>query len=68
MYGVRFGIARTALKICKVPKLTMFDGLYCVQDARWRRGETVSQKTARDQMISLEAVASSQLAFQPRGP
>lgn len=36
-------------------------------DARWRRGETVSQKTARDQMISLEAVASSQLAFQPRG-
>jgi hypothetical protein len=36
-------------------------------DARWRRGETVSLKTARDQMISLEAVASSQLAFQPRG-
>jgi hypothetical protein len=42
-------------------------GLSRVQDARWRRGETVSQKTARDQMISLEAVASSQLAFQPRG-
>jgi hypothetical protein len=37
-------------------------------DARWRRGETVSQRTARDHMVSLEAVASSQLAFQPRGP
>jgi len=35
-------------------------------DARWRRGEAVSQKSARDQMISLEAVASSQLAFGPR--
>jgi hypothetical protein len=43
------------------------ESMSCLQDARWRRGETVSQKTARDQMISLEAVASSQLAFQPRG-
>ena len=36
-------------------------------DARWRRGESISLKSARDQMVSLEAVASSQLAFQPRG-
>jgi hypothetical protein len=41
--------------------------LRVAQDARWRRGETVSQQTARDQMISLEAVASSQLAFSRRG-
>jgi len=32
-------------------------------DARWRRGESVSLKSAREQMVSLEAAASSMLAF-----
>ena len=33
-------------------------------DARWRRGESVSLKTARDSMVSLEVAAHSQLAFR----
>jgi len=32
-------------------------------DARWRRGESVSLKTARDSMVSLEVAAHSQLVF-----
>lgn len=35
-------------------------------DARWRRGESVSMKSSRDAMVSLEAVASAQFAFQNR--
>ena len=36
-------------------------------DARWRRGESVSLKTARDNMVSLEVAAHSQLVFgKPR--
>jgi hypothetical protein len=34
-----------------------------VQDARWRRGETVSLKAARDTMVSMEVAAHSQIAF-----
>ena len=34
-------------------------------DARWRRGESVSLKTARDSMVSLEVAAHSQLALRP---
>ena len=34
-------------------------------DARWRRGESVSQKAARDSMVSLEVAAHSQLALRP---
>jgi hypothetical protein len=33
-------------------------------DARWRRGESVSLKTARDSMVSLEVAAHSQLALR----
>lgn len=33
------------------------------QDARWRRGESVSLKAARDGMVSLEVAAHSQLVF-----
>ena len=33
-------------------------------DARWRRGESVSLKTARDSMVSLEVAAHSQLAMR----
>lgn len=33
------------------------------QDARWRRGESVSLKSAREAMVSLEVAASSMLAF-----
>ena len=35
-------------------------------DARWRRGESVSLKTARDNMVSLEVAAHSQLVFGQR--
>jgi len=35
-------------------------------DARWRRGESVSLKTARDSMVSLEVAAHSQLALKPK--
>jgi hypothetical protein len=31
------------------------------QDARWRRGEAVSLKAARDNMVSLEVAAQSQM-------
>ena len=31
--------------------------------ARWRRGESVSLKAARDSMVSLEVAAHSQLAL-----
>jgi hypothetical protein len=38
-------------------------------DARWRRGESVSQKAARDSMTSIEVAAHSQLALRPvNGP
>jgi hypothetical protein len=37
-----------------------------VQDARWRRGESVSLNEARNTMVSLEAAAHSQLVFQKR--
>ena len=33
-------------------------------DARWRRGESVSLKTARDSMVSLEVAATSQLLMR----
>lgn len=36
-------------------------------DARWRRGESVSLKSAREQMVSLEVAASSMLAFGAAG-
>jgi hypothetical protein len=34
-------------------------------DARWRRGESVSMKAARDTMTSIEVAAHSQLALRP---
>ncbi len=34
------------------------------QQARWRRGEAVSLKSARDSMVSLEVAAHSQLALR----
>jgi hypothetical protein len=37
------------------------------QDARWRRGEAVSLKAARDTMVSLEVAAHSQL-FMSKKP
>jgi len=35
-------------------------------DARWRRGESVSLKTARDSMIGLELAAQAQMVYQTR--
>ena len=35
------------------------------QDARWRRGESVSLNAARNSMVSLEVAAHSQLALRP---
>ena len=36
------------------------------QDARWRRGECVSQEAARNSMVSLEAAAHSQMVFNTK--
>ena len=33
------------------------------QDARWRRGESVSLKTARDSMVGLELAQHAQMAY-----
>jgi len=33
------------------------------QDARWRRGESVSLDAARNSMVGLEAAAHSQMVF-----
>jgi len=35
-------------------------------DARWRRGEAVSLKAARDNMVSLEAAAHAQMFMTKR--
>ena len=36
------------------------------QDARWRRGESVSLKTARDTMVPLELAQHAQMAYSSR--
>ena len=36
------------------------------QDARWRRGESVSLNDARNAMVGIEAAAHSQMVFQKR--
>lgn len=36
-------------------------------DARWRRGESVSQSAARDHLVSLESAAQSQMKFSMKG-
>jgi len=33
------------------------------QDARWRRGESVSLKTARDAMVGLELAQHAQMVY-----
>ena len=35
-------------------------------DARWRRGESVSLKTARDSMVGLELAQHAQMVYQPK--
>ena len=35
--------------------------LCVLQDARWRRGEAVSLKAARDSMVSLEVASHAQM-------
>ena len=37
-----------------------------VTQARWRRGEAVSLKSARDSMVSIEVAAQSQLFLQKK--
>lgn len=37
--------------------------IYLWQDARWRRGESVSLKTARDTMVPLELAQHAQMAY-----
>lgn len=39
--------------------------VFPLPQARWRRGESVSLKAARDSMVSLEVAAHSQLALRP---
>jgi hypothetical protein len=36
------------------------------QDARWRRGESVSLKTARDTMVGLELAQHAQMVYSAR--
>jgi hypothetical protein len=36
------------------------------QDARWRRGESVSLKAARDSMVGLELASQAQMVYQKR--
>ena len=36
------------------------------QDARWRRGESVSLKTARDAMVGLELAQHAQMVYSTR--
>ena len=36
---------------------------YLWQDARWRRGESVSLKTARDSMVGLELAQHAQMVY-----
>ena len=36
------------------------------QDARWRRGESVSLKTARDSMVGLELAQHAQMVYSGR--
>jgi hypothetical protein len=38
----------------------------CQGDARWRRGESVSLKTARDSMTSLELAQHAQMVYSVR--
>jgi hypothetical protein len=39
---------------------------FLFQDARWRRGESVSLKTARDSMVSLELAQHAQMVYQKK--
>ena len=39
---------------------------YPWQDARWRRGESVSLKTARDSMVGLELAQHAQMVYQKK--
>lgn len=39
--------------------------LCCRSQARWRRGEAVSLKAARDNMVSLEVAAHAQMVSEP---
>lgn len=60
---------RAALKPPPACPVLTFIGMACfwrAQDARWRRGESVSLKSARDSMVSLEMAAHSQLAYAKR--
>lgn len=36
------------------------------QDARWRRGESISLKAARDSMVGLELASQAQMVYQKR--
>jgi len=52
------------LHTCAFP-LTV-SAVHLWQDARWRRGESVSLKTARDSMTSLELAQHAQMAYSHR--
>ena len=56
--GVKTSRSDLPLRTPSLLRLTHFTSF---QDARWRRGEAVSLKAARDSMVSLEAAAQSQI-------
>ena len=48
------------------PNRTTTGAFHLWQDARWRRGESVSLKAARDSMVSLELAQHAQMAYSAR--
>lgn len=60
-----FTHTRTLRKNARAPDSQLARTLWW-QDARWRRGETVSLKAARDSMVSLELASHAQMVYQKR--
>ena len=57
---------RSPLTTSRPSRLRSFGPDAIPGDARWRRGESVSLKTARDAMVSLELAQHAQMAYSAR--
>jgi hypothetical protein len=65
--GVRTHMPQTLVCSCaRTHMLAKHDLHYDCQDARWRRGESVSLKTARDTMVPLELAQHAQMVYSAR--
>lgn len=51
---------------CSLTRSLTVSAFHLWQDARWRRGESVSLKAARDSMTSLELAQHAQMAYSGR--